>query len=184
MGRATPKSQRRRRISVWLPRLAPAALELYTKPIEPIPPEHWREYHFDPLQCLMGDRDHPCRSEPDHPHKTPDGGRYVGLQMNRDQLGEFGRLFLDHWSSLAPRIQAKKRAISGADFAFADAPFARRPLLRLRCSWFARHRRRIDQVPQPALEPLGHAGLIGNLCMLSRTLRTFGLPCPTDLKFS
>jgi len=75
------------RLLVW-GRPESAHLNRPYKPVELIPPEHWRDYGFDHLRCYMGEEDYPARTEPDDDRQHPLNKGYADLWVNRTQVAD------------------------------------------------------------------------------------------------
>jgi len=73
------------RITVW-GRPESAHLERPYKPMEEIPPDHWRHYSFDFLRCMHGENETRCRTEPDDPKRYPLNKGYADLRVNTTQV--------------------------------------------------------------------------------------------------
>jgi hypothetical protein len=73
------------RITVW-GRPESAHLERPHKPMEEIPPDHWRHYAFDFLRCMHSEDEVRCRSEPDDPKRRPLNKGYADLRLNATQV--------------------------------------------------------------------------------------------------
>jgi hypothetical protein len=58
----------------------------FYKPIEAIPPEHWRDFGFDVLRCLFDEDDSNCKTEPDNSHGLGHDKAYVDLHVNATQV--------------------------------------------------------------------------------------------------
>jgi hypothetical protein len=73
------------RITVW-GRPESAHLERPYKPMEEIPPDHWRHYAFDFLRCMHSEDEARCRSEPDDLKRYPFNKGYADLRLNKMQV--------------------------------------------------------------------------------------------------
>jgi|HubBroStandDraft_6_1064221.scaffolds.fasta_scaffold40733_3 hypothetical protein len=79
------EAARQGRITVW-GRPESAHLERPYKPMEEIPPDHWRHYAFDFLRCMHSEDEARCRSEPDDPKRYPLNKGYADLRVNTTQV--------------------------------------------------------------------------------------------------
>ena len=62
------------------------AADGFYKPIEPIKPDHWRDFGFDVLRCLFHDDLRECRTEPDDSRALTHNETYVDLRVNSNEV--------------------------------------------------------------------------------------------------
>jgi hypothetical protein len=58
----------------------------FYKPIEAIPPDHWRDFDFDITRCIMHEDARECRTVPDDRHSLRHNEVYVDLRVNSKQI--------------------------------------------------------------------------------------------------
>jgi hypothetical protein len=58
----------------------------FYKPIEPIKPEHWRDFGFSATKCLFHEDTRQCRTEPDDNRSARYGEAYVDLRVNSAEI--------------------------------------------------------------------------------------------------
>jgi hypothetical protein len=58
----------------------------FYKPIEPIKPEHWRDFGFSAIRCLCHEDTRECRTEPDDARSARYGEAYVDLRVNSAEI--------------------------------------------------------------------------------------------------
>jgi hypothetical protein len=80
------------KITVWgRPESAALGADQFTKPVEMVPPEHWRDYDFDELRCLVGDDETSfARTKPDDERKQSAANGYADLRLNKQQVQNLG----------------------------------------------------------------------------------------------
>jgi hypothetical protein len=76
------------KITVWgRPESGTLSAPQFIKPVEMVPPDHWRDYDFDVLRCLAGNDDTSfARTEPDDERKHSLAKGYADLWLNAEQI--------------------------------------------------------------------------------------------------